>query len=146
MFFKRDLFNYMKFIIFSDSHGYTGKMSEVLFNTNYDLVIHLGDCIRDVEKLKIEYPNSNICIIPGNNDFAFNESNEKILEFDGKKILACHGHKYNVKSGIDRLIYIAKQRQFDIVLFGHTHVTYNKINDGILFLNPGSVTQYGTYA
>jgi putative phosphoesterase len=136
----------MKIIVFSDSHGYIGKMSEILINTDSDLVIHLGDCIRDAERLKTEHPNTNICIIPGNNDFVLNESYERIFDFEGRRMLACHGHKYNVKNGIDRLIYIAKQRHYDVVLFGHTHISCNKLNDGILFLNPGSITQYGTYA
>lgn len=138
----------MKFIIFSDSHGYTNSMSDVLYDIDYkdcDLVIHLGDYVKDAEKLEIEHPNFNICFISGNNDFKFIENNEKILEVEGKRILACHGHKYNVKIGLERLLITAKQRHFDIVLFGHTHIPYNNEIDGILFLNPGSITQNGAY-
>lgn len=138
----------MKIIVFSDSHGYTSNMSNVLYNTSpkdCDLIIHLGDYVKDAEKIKKEHPNYNICIIPGNNDFTFRENQEKTFNFESRQVLACHGHRYGVKTGLSRLFIVAKQRKIDIVLFGHTHMPFNEEKDGILFLNPGSITEYRTY-
>ena len=55
----------------------------------------------------------------------------------------CHGHKYNVKSSLLALKYKGMEKNADIILFGHTHVPYIDDTDGIIMLNPGSVSTYG---
>ena len=50
-----------------------------------------------------------------------------------------HGHLYNVIFGMDRLYYLAKENNCNLVLYGHTHIQKMEEHDGIIFLNPGSV-------
>jgi putative phosphoesterase len=65
---------------------------------------------------------------------------EDLISVGGKKVFYAHGHTFGVKSGLDRLKEKARQLSADIVLFGHTHVATTFYEDGIYYMNPGSVT------
>lgn len=136
----------MKILVFSDSHKSLEKMEEAIEKHSTDRIIFLGDCTEDGEAMKRFFPSKTIMIIKGNND-RFSEFPEKIIcEFEGHKILCCHGHIQRVKSGLLRLKYEAKAENCDIALFGHTHLQFAEEDDGILFLNPGAVGFSGKYA
>lgn len=64
------------------------------------------------------------------------------LEVEGRRLFACHGHRYGVKSGTERLAEAAKARGCDIALYGHTHVPDVHEEKGILMINPGCMTRY----
>ena len=76
--------------------------------------------------------------VRGNCDFDSKYPKEVVASVSGKKILAVHGHEHNVKSSLMELYYRAKEREADIVLFGHSHLYGAEMKDGILFVNPGS--------
>ena len=62
-----------------------------------------------------------------------------------------HGHCYDVKYSMQRLFYKALEVGATIVCYGHSHCIGAEMNDGILFLNPGSLvlprnTREKTYA
>ena len=42
---------------------------------------------------------------------------------------------------MDRLKAAAKERKAQIVIFGHSHMPYLQEEDGITFLNPGSISK-----
>ena len=67
------------------------------------------------------------------------EKNEKT----GKKIFITHGHLYNVKYTLNNLYYAAREKNADIVCFGHTHNPMSEYVDGLYVLNPGSCHGYG---
>jgi putative phosphoesterase len=54
-------------------------------------------------------------------------------------ILATHGDRYRVKSGLSELHRRAVIAKVDVVLYGHTHRAAVDEIDGILFVNPGSL-------
>ena len=58
------------------------------------------------------------------------------------KILLTHGHYEHVKFGLERLKLKAKLNEADICIFGHTHERYMMVDQGILFINPGSLGDY----
>ena len=64
---------------------------------------------------------------------------ERILLIEGKKILICHGHTYNVKAGYMNLQYGAQEKGVDAALFGHTHRVFYDTYNGITYINPGSI-------
>lgn len=66
---------------------------------------------------------------------------EQRLEFRGKKVLLVHGHKFG-RGNYNALVEYGKG--FDIVVCGHTHRQETLERDGILIVNPGSVT--GAYS
>ena len=75
----------------------------------------------------------------GNCDFDMLSESEKIIEVEGKKILLCHGHTYNVKAGYLNLEMAARQKGVDVALFGHTHKVFYDNHNGIVMMNPGSI-------
>ena len=56
------------------------------------------------------------------------------------RVLLTHGHYYNVSLGTEQITEDAKERGFDIVMFGHTHRPYLDDSQGIIVLNPGSLS------
>ncbi len=131
----------MKIIVFSDSHGVVNNMvSAVNKHKDADMIIHLGDVVKDAQKLKEIYSHIPVEFVSGNNDWARENSSEKVLELEGIKIFITHGHNYGVKISYDRLIQKAEDLGADAVLFGHTHRTEELYHDGILVLNPGSIS------
>ncbi len=103
-----------------------------------DHVIHLGDHLGDAETLRREYPMLPILAVKGNCDFDPDGRDQVIADFWGVRILAVHGHRYGVKSGLLRYTYAAKENLVDVALFGHTHQAFCEQYDNIWFLNPGS--------
>ena len=128
-----------RILVFSDSHGYLDYMRRVLKEEKPDMVIHLGDCVRDVYQLKTEFPDIPIENVKGNCDLSVTEPAEKILLVEDKKVMICHGHAYNVKSGYLTIEYAAKEKGVDAVLFGHTHQAFYNNHNGVVMLNPGSI-------
>lgn len=78
-------------------------------------------------------------IIAGNNDFFTDLSREKEFVLEGKRIFIVHGHQYLVSIGEERIKREARNRNVDIVMYGHTHVPSHSEEAGLLILNPGSI-------
>lgn len=51
-----------------------------------------------------------------------------------------HGHTYGVSGGTDGIVEAARARGCEAVLFGHTHYPEIEMQEGILVINPGSLT------
>ena len=129
------------FVILSDTHRNIAplqKIATVLSECDY--IIHLGDMASDARELARDYPEKTY-VIAGNNDFWGGES-EIVLDAEERRIFACHGHRYGVKSGTERLVAAAKERMCDIALFGHTHEAFAGEEEGVLLINPGCMTRY----
>ena len=88
-------------------------------------------------------------IVMGNMDFYYGNKNAplyhklEIIFQDGKKLIIglTHGAQIQPRGDQMQLEYLAKERGYNILISGHTHkeeVFLTK--DGILLLNPGSVT------
>ena len=104
-----------------------------------DLVLHLGDMLRDAEELSYAYPQQSIVMVPGNCDGWTTQPLQKLLDIQGKKLLLSHGHIWQVKSGCETALAAARQQGADLVLFGHTHRAYCvQEPDGLWVLNPGA--------
>jgi len=106
-----------------------------------DLLIHAGDYINKavLEGLK-NY--KNFVGVWGNVDDTETKEliNEKeIICIEGYKIGIFHGHGSNSTS-LDRAYDKFKDDQVDIVIFGHSHQPLVKTKNGVLMINPGSIT------
>lgn len=128
----------MRIAVISDTHRITSNIIEELKEKTFDLIIHLGDFIKDAEKIE-EILETEVIKIKGNSDFReFDGDEELVKTFGNKKFLLTHGHKYGVKYTLDNLYYRAKELEVDVVLFGHTHNSFNENIEGVIFFNPGS--------
>lgn len=126
--------------VISDTHR-MGKYIEIgkRYIKGADVVIHLGDNSEDIEELTKDFKGV-VYGVRGNCDLSNTYPTEQLVEIMGKKIFLTHGHLYGVKNNLNNIYYRAKELNADIVLFGHTHENLIKEEDGIVFMNPGSIS------
>ncbi len=132
----------MRIIVVSDSHGnYRALETVFLRNADAEWFIHLGDGERELDNFIINHPEftSKVIHVAGNCDVGSLSESFFVLPLpEGHKLFATHGHRYAVKNDLEILRKNAEMLGCDIVLYGHTHVRYNKHEDGMYILNPGS--------
>lgn len=130
----------MRILVISDTHGRHGRFDIALENEGpVDAVFHLGDFQGDEDYFE-SVSECPVYMVAGNNDFFSDLPFEREVDFDGKKIFMAHGHGQYVHAGTRRIVEEGKKRGSDIVMFGHTHVPYLEEEEGMLVLNPGSLT------
>lgn len=129
----------MKILVLSDSHGAIEPMERAVERTDPHLILHLGDCWRDGEKLQNRFPTIPLQQVPGNCDYRSEEPAERLLCLDNFRILFCHGHTYGVKQSLIAAGFAAEEQNLDLFLFGHTHRPLVDWRGKTLFLNPGSI-------
>lgn len=131
----------MKIGVISDSHGDLKNLEKALKAMGeVDAIFHLGDYVSDgsaVQKIKKSLP---VYTLWGNCDYGREGGVEYVNTLiGGKRIIACHGHAFGVKSSLNRYFYQAQSEEADIALYGHTHCAFMTTEAGILIMNPGAV-------
>lgn len=124
--------------VFSDTHGSTAGMAAAVRRVNPDILVHLGDHIRDTAVLEREFPDLPLHAVPGNCDFAAREPDPDIFFAGPVKVFATHGHRYSVKLGLDGLLNAAHFSGAGLVLYGHTHIARIDYYGGMTVVNPGT--------
>lgn len=133
----------MKLLITSDVHGNIDRLKRIIsHHKDVDYHINAGDMCLDENILKPHH----IITVKGNNDFRSNEPYERVLNLNGLTIYLTHGHIEHVKFSLERLKLKAKMHQADLCIFGHTHQRYLMIEEDIMFVNPGALGDYQSYA
>ena len=132
----------MKILVLSDSHGNLDNMVQAVERESPRMILHLGDCWRDGERLHDRFPEIPFHQVPGNCDFRSQEPAERLLFIRDKRVLICHGHTYGVKQSLLPAGYAAEEQNLDLFLFGHTHRPLVDMRRKTLFLNPGSIGDY----
>ena len=132
----------MKILVLSDSHGNISNMLRAVERESPRMILHLGDCWRDGERLHDDCPGIEFHQVPGNCDFRPAEESERLLFIGDKRFLICHGHTYGVKQSLISAGYAAEEQNLDCFLFGHTHNPLVDMRGKTLFLNPGSIGDY----
>lgn len=147
----------MKYLIASDIHGslyYCEKLIEAFRREKADRLILLGDILyhgprNDLPKgydpkgviALLNAHRERILCVRGNCDTEVDQmvltfpilADFAALELGDKLVYLTHGHRYH----IDQLPPLCKG---DILLYGHTHIPLCKEKNGVLCLNPGSVS------
>lgn len=133
----------LRIVVTSDSHRNSRNFFEVIdrHKKNAGLFIDLGDSEHEIELLEMMNPNLKIKNVCGNNDWSSTAPLSQVITFNGKKVFFTHGHKFHVKYGYGEVIAQARSAGADICLFGHTHVPYFEIVDGLYVMNPGAVCE-----
>lgn len=147
----------MKLLIASDIHGAAGycrQLLEAWEREGADRLLLLGDILyhgprndlpqgyepKAVIAQLTPYKDRIFCV-RGNCDTEVDQmvlpfpilADYAILEQAGRLIYATHGHVYNLKN-------LPPLCPGDILLHGHTHIPANQEAQGVLYLNPGSVS------
>ena len=111
----------------------------VLREAPFDYLIHCGDV--EGREIFIEALAECPCtIVAGNNDFFTDLPYDEEVTLEGHKILVTHGHHYFVSRDYDKLVENAQAKGCKIAMYGHTHMPVIENEDGILVINPGSLT------
>lgn len=130
----------MKILVVSDTHGRDENLETVVYReAPFDMLVHCGDV--EGREIFIEaLAEVPCCIVSGNNDFFSDLPREEEIEIAGKKFLVTHGHYYGVSIDETGAVEEARSRNCDGVMFGHTHRPVLEVIDGILAINPGSLS------
>jgi len=105
-----------------------------------DLIIHAGDAI----EISAIHQLEDICEVKGvygnmdSKEVKARFSNKIVIEAAGKRIGIVHGS--GPAGHIMDRVKKAFTEKLDIIIFGHSHVPCNEVQDGTLYFNPGSAT------
>ena len=124
-------------IVMSDSHGDRQIVEEIKnrYQGKVEAIFHNGDSELEADDSVWQ----GLEVVQGNCDWAaFPE--HIVLKIGDVTVAQTHGHLFGINYGWTRLDYWAEEQAADICLYGHLHVPAVEVRDGILFLNPGSVT------
>lgn len=147
----------MKLLLVSDIHGslyYTKKLEEIIEKEEPIGIILLGDLYyhgprnpltkdynpMEVSKILNKYAEK-ILAVKGNcdaevdqriSDFRF--ENDLSLYIEGINMYFIHGHKVNINN------MPSNYKNIDIFGYGHTHQGFIKEKDGVICINPGSLS------
>lgn len=130
----------MKVLIVSDTHRRNENFMKVLEReAPVDMVIHCGDAEGSEDEIYFAAKCPLMAVL-GNNDFFSNLPKEREFNIEKYKVWVVHGHNYYVSAGNETLKREARGRGADIVMYGHTHRPVIDIEDGLITINPGSLS------
>ena len=136
-----------RLVAMSDSHGRTGNLRVAielaLGRGKIHTFVFLGDGLRDLDEVRPLLTEANpamrLVAVRGNNDVGSFLPDTEEFFFGAHRVMACHGHAYNVKFGQERICYAASARDASILLYGHTHRSQLTEACGVTMVNPGAV-------
>ena len=125
----------------SDSHGKIKNLKKAVEQMgDVDLIIHMGDYIGDADEIRT-WTNTPVMAVKGNMDsYERNRPNFIKTNVEGFTLYIAHGHNEQVKWGTDDFAQRAKANGADIGIFGHTHRKHLEKLNGVILINPGSVS------
>lgn len=130
----------MRVLIVSDTHGRHVALDRALEAAGQiDMFIHLGDVEGGEEYLDAAIECEKH-VVRGNNDFFSDLPREEEFYIGKYRTFITHGHAYYVSLDPEYIREEGKARKADIVMFGHTHRPFFEEKDGIIVLNPGSLS------
>ena len=129
----------MRVLIVSDTHRKNENYFKALELVKPQLVIHCGDA-EGSEYALSEAADCQVQIVLGNNDFFSYLPKELELRLGSFRVWVTHGHNYYVSMGRERIKREAAVRGMDIVIYGHTHKPVVDKKDGVIAVNPGSLS------
>jgi uncharacterized protein len=130
--------NKVKILAVSDNHGSRKELEDILtrHENEIDYWIHCGDSEFEDHDLYLEVFNK----VRGNMDYLNSFPNELTLDFGGIPVYITHGHLFNVKMSFLNLYYRAEELGAKISFFGHSHTAGHFQKNGVVFINPGSIS------
>ena len=133
--------NSRRILLISDTHGRLKWLPDALRKAGrIDMVLHMGDSVGGLKEIET-MAKVPVIGVRGNCDYMTSLDRDVEINISGLPIFITHGHNYYVGSGLDMLQDEAERRCVRIACFGHTHVPFCKEINGIIYVNPGSLSQ-----
>ena len=131
----------MKILVISDTHGDIKRAVNLVNSIKaIELIIHCGDNKRDAEKLAERFPDIEVIAVNGNCDMHMGVD-FTIVDTEAGDIFVTHGHDYGVNHNLSEIVEAAKDYDCKAMCFGHTHKPLCVERDGVLIVNPGSLSE-----
>lgn len=134
----------MKILVVSDTHGDPSNLETVvrILGSRLDLILHLGDGVRDLERLPRHLAVS-IPYLPvkGNMDSDARLPPSRVIQAGSHLLYVSHGHAALASGSPLPMILAAREAGASACMFGHTHVPHKSFAEGLLVLNPGSLSR-----
>jgi uncharacterized protein len=145
----------MKALIASDIHGRlhrTEKLEHAIIAHRPDAILLLGDFLYNGPRNGVpdDYDPMGVCeilnryaakifAVKGNCD---SRIDEELLKFQLKdsRIIYVNGYRCNLIHGDQFSSDLVDAHRGDILMFGHTHIYMLKKEEGLIYLNPGSIS------
>ncbi len=130
--------------LISDTHvpKRAAKVPQKVFDIfqNVDFIVHAGDLVElsVIDELEQAAP---VLAVRGNMDSP--QASDALPTINSLKIFGWKigvMHDPDVSNGSDKMIYVAQENGFNVLVFGHTHSPRIKWEGETLFVNPGSPT------
>lgn len=133
----------MRILVVSDTHRNFDSLYDLLLceKSRMDLLLHLGDGEQDIDDLRAVEPLIPVRFVRGNCDYISTAADTAVVEVEGVRILLTHGHAFDVNHSLERLAAEARRQNTTVALFGHTHRQLCRFENGIQFMNPGSLSK-----
>lgn len=131
--------NPRKMLIVADNHEDRQPIEDLIhiYEGEVDHMLHLGDSMfPDLDKVW-----QQMIPIKGNNDSGEGYIEQTVVCLGEAKIFATHGHQLDVGKSRGKLAEKAKEKNCQFACYGHTHETKVEEIDGVLVINPGSISQ-----
>lgn len=136
----------MKITVISDTHmpykakDLPAKVIKSIEKT--DALVHAGDFVSIDMLYYFEALSKRFEGVAGNNDgleIINCLGKKKIVEMNGYRIGIMHGDGFHSNT-VQRVKQAFSGENVDVVIFGHSHIAHNEMEDGVLYFNPGSPT------
>lgn len=122
----------------TDAHRLRGRTLDAVREA--DAVIHAGDFYREAVLDDLERETGAVYGVTGNNDDAALRERlprERVVGYEGATLAVRH----RSRSGTTGLVMFGRERDADLVVFGHSHRPEFDDSGAVPLLNPGSHAQ-----
>ncbi|MGM0212709.1 metallophosphoesterase [Enterococcus sp. AZ109] len=129
----------MRYLVVSDNHSDRQILDELVkrYDGKVDGMFHCGDSELAANDPLWQY----FTVVGGNCDYDPGYKAEQVVTVGSDRVFMTHGHRSNVRFGLTMLSLQAQEAKATIALFGHIHQAVAEMDQGILFVNPGSISQ-----
>jgi len=134
----------VRILVISDTHGDTGNLEYLVrtLGNRLDLLIHLGDGAQDLDRLPEDALRGIPCMqVKGNMDSDPRLPPSRVTQVRRHLIYVSHGHAALASGTPLPMILAAREAGASVCLFGHTHIPQRTRVEGMLVLNPGSLSR-----
>ncbi len=132
-------------LVLSDTHipyrasKVPDTMLKLIDSLEYDIVVHAGDLCEESVLEWLKSLGGELYVVQGNMDYLPLPETAK-FQADDITIGVVHGHQVYPRGNLEKLTGIAKRLGVQLLISGHTHYPLVSMHNGVLHVNPGSLT------
>ncbi|MFD1428964.1 metallophosphoesterase [Lacticaseibacillus mingshuiensis] len=128
----------MKLVAVSDTHGDKAILEAILAQqADADLFLYAGDSELPADDSMF----ARYQAVRGNMDFDSAFPLTRTLQLGDLTVFLTHGHRFGVNWTMDQLLAAGQAVHAGLIIFGHTHQLGGEKHEGVVLLNPGSISQ-----